>query len=202
MTQQYMGSVGGVTGKTQGMYETDKRRPDADYFAAIAHMADVNFIITGEHSGFSQSQRSIVDANVNDNTLVFVPGYEVSAGAGSGVEVDHEKIRQTFAFRRDWLRSRSLRPEYLSVITVQGDSMAPRLQDGDIVLLNQQDTEVKTGKAYVVRIDNELLVKLAQRLPGDRLQLSSANPDYPPFIVDATNAIDIIGRVVCSSHEW
>lgn len=199
-SQDYFGTVGGVTGKTQGLYEKDKRVPDAKYLEAVAHVTDVLYIVTGERAAKKQSQRSIVEAN--GHALVFVPRYEVRASAGPGNHVYDEEVARTFAFRRDWLKRRGLKEECLAIVSVQGDSMSGRLEDGDLVLLDISDVEVRSGKAYVVRIDGELVVKYLQRLPGDRLQLSSANQNYPPFTVDASNSVEIVGRVVCSSHEW
>lgn len=201
VSQSYLGSLGGVTGKTQGLYELDKRRPDAEYLAAVAHTIDILYVVTGEYNvGGPQSQRSIVDANIH--TLEFVPRYSVRASAGPGNHVYDEEVTHTFAFRRDWLQKKGLKPENLSIISVQGDSMSGVLEDGDLVLLDTSDIEIKSGNAYVVRIDGELVVKYLQRLPGDKLQLSSHNQKYPPFTVDGAVNVDVVGRVVCSSHEW
>lgn len=48
LNQTAMGELGGVTKKTQMLYESSTRAPDADYLAAIASAgADVLYIITG-----------------------------------------------------------------------------------------------------------------------------------------------------------
>ncbi len=200
VTQEYFAALGGVGRSAQIKYERGERRPDICYLAAIAHAVDIQYIITSERQSSTQSNGSAISGNIK--SLVFMPRYEVRASAGVGVYVFDEEVTQTFAFRRDWLKTKGLSEKNLSIITVQGNSMSPRLNDGDFVLVDQGDTTVKSGNAYVVRVNDELLVKLAQRLPENKLQLSSANPDYPPFIVDASGSVDIIGRVVCSSHEW
>jgi len=47
MTQTAFGEAGGVTQKTQWLYEADKRKPDSDYLSAIAAAgADVLYILT------------------------------------------------------------------------------------------------------------------------------------------------------------
>ena len=51
MNQSDFASAAGTTRKTQFNYESDNRRPDADYLAAIAAIgADVLYILTG-HRG-------------------------------------------------------------------------------------------------------------------------------------------------------
>ena len=51
-SQTDFGAIGGVTKKTQGIYEKDTRKPDAAYLTGIAHHvgADVQYILTGLHS--------------------------------------------------------------------------------------------------------------------------------------------------------
>lgn len=49
LTQPQIGEVGGVTKKTQMLYESGERAPDANYLSAIAaHGADVRYVLTGE----------------------------------------------------------------------------------------------------------------------------------------------------------
>lgn len=52
LSQSQLAELAGTTRKTQFNYETDARRPDADYLAAIAAAgADVNYILTGKRGG-------------------------------------------------------------------------------------------------------------------------------------------------------
>ena len=108
------------------------------------------------------------------------------------------------AFSRKFLERRGLKPDMLSVISIKGDSMEPDLRDGDLILLNCADIEPVDGKIYAARFDCDLFVKRIQRLPGHGLMLVSSNPTYQPITVDAGTRgdIQIIGRVVNSTHEW
>ena len=48
LTQPAFGAVAGITKKTQGLYESDARAPDATYLGAIAEAgADVLYVLTG-----------------------------------------------------------------------------------------------------------------------------------------------------------
>lgn len=52
LNQTQLGETGGVTKKTQMLYEAGDRYPDAAYLAAIAAAgADVRYIVTGERDG-------------------------------------------------------------------------------------------------------------------------------------------------------
>lgn len=51
-SQSELAELGSTTRKTQFNYETDARRPDADYLAAVAAVGiDVLFVLTGSSEG-------------------------------------------------------------------------------------------------------------------------------------------------------
>lgn len=52
LTQPALAAVGGVTKKTQVLYEAGERSPDAVYLAAVAAIGvDVLYVLTGQHAG-------------------------------------------------------------------------------------------------------------------------------------------------------
>lgn len=52
LNQTQLGECGGVTKKTQMLYEAGGRSPDSLYLAAIAGLgADIRYIVTGERDG-------------------------------------------------------------------------------------------------------------------------------------------------------
>lgn len=52
LNQTQLGESGGVTKKTQMLYEAGERFPDAAYLAAIADAgADIRYIVTGDRAG-------------------------------------------------------------------------------------------------------------------------------------------------------
>ena len=77
-----------------------------------------------------------------------------------------------------------------------GNSMAPKIQDGDLVAVRQQQT-VENGQIAAVLIDNEATLKRVYVYP-DKLILRPENPDYEPIVImngEASN-IRIEGRAV------
>lgn len=67
MNQTELGERGGVTKKTQMLYESGDRFPDAAYLAAISvDGADIRYIVTGERDGpapevLSSEERYLLD---------------------------------------------------------------------------------------------------------------------------------------------
>ena len=132
---------------------------------------------------------------VNVDDFVFIPYYDVRLSAGTGVWVDDEQPVNTLAFRAEWLQNFiTSQFDRLSVVKVSGDSMEALLKDGDTILIDHTQNEVRDG-LYALRIGNEVFVKHIQRLPH-KLQIISANPTYPPFELSADDDYAIIGKVV------
>lgn len=80
-------------------------------------------------------------------------------------------------------------------ITVRGDSMHPRIEDGDIVQVHKQDT-AETGDIVVILDGDEAFVK--RFIHGKNgVILESFNPAYPPmrFTKEESNHLRVVGVV-------
>lgn len=77
-----------------------------------------------------------------------------------------------------------------------GDSMAPKIQDGDLVAIKQQET-VENGQIAAVLINNEATLKRVYVYP-DKLILRPENPEYEPIVImnGESSNIRIEGRAV------
>lgn len=153
--------------------------------------------------------RSGVDAPMATakSQFVPVPRFSVEASAGGGSLVQTEEGSGSYAYNKAFLDRRGLRPGNLAIISVRGESMAPDLHDGDLILLDRAPVApeaIDSNAIYVVRYDDGLFVKRIQRAPGRRLVLASSNPAYPPITVSEADldGVQIVGRVVNSTREW
>lgn len=82
------------------------------------------------------------------------------------------------SFSRKWLqRKGSL--EYMGVLTVTGNSMGPRLEEGDRVIVDQSQRELFEGRIYAMRIDRDIIIRRIAKEPG-RILLVSDNPEAEP----------------------
>ncbi|MFZ2948804.1 MAG: S24 family peptidase [Desulfuromonadaceae bacterium] len=133
--------------------------------------------------------------------FVQIPLYDVHAAAGAGAIVEHENIIDFLYFKSEWVRfSLNASPQDLYLIHVEGESMEPTLRPGDVILVDHRtaDTLPRDG-IYVLRMDDTLLVKRLQRLPGNIIKVTSDNSAYDPFTIslgDPMAGVAIIGRVV------
>ena len=136
--------------------------------------------------------------------LVRVPRLNIGASAGHGAHNEWEGETSHIAFDPRWLRQICRgRPECLSFIKVQGDSMVPSLADGDDILVDQSDgiDRLRDG-VYVLRQDETLMVKrLAVNPVAKRVAIRSDNAAYPSWPESNVAGLDVIGRVVWAGRR-
>lgn len=137
---------------------------------------------------------------VESQGLVSVPRLDIDASAGPGAIEAEERRLGRIGFDLTWLRRLGLGgggPDRLSLIRVDGDSMAPTLSDGDEILVDREDGagRLRDG-VYVLRIEDALIVKRLAVGPGSRLSVRSDNDAYPGWPDVDPGSIDVVGRAV------
>jgi phage repressor protein C with HTH and peptisase S24 domain len=144
------------------------------------------------------------DSAAEFGELVPVARAEIRASAGAGALTAEESARPYFAFEPLWLKSMTGSPaSQLSVIRVEGDSMAPTLSAGDDILVDLADAADRLRDGiYVLRVDGALLVKrLAIHPVGRRVTVQSDNPAYSDLPDCGLDEIDCIGRVIWAGRK-
>jgi phage repressor protein C with HTH and peptisase S24 domain len=144
------------------------------------------------------------DAEAEYGELVPVARVPVRASAGPGAIPGEESARPYFAFDPRWLKALTGSPaSKLSLIRVEGDSMAPTLSAGDDILVDLADeSERLRDGIYVLRVDGTLLVKrLAIHPVGRRVTVQSDNPAYGDLPDCGLDEIECIGRVIWTGRK-
>lgn len=131
-----------------------------------------------------------------------IPKLDVGASAGPGAMNDAEALSGKIGFDEKWLRRLGVDPAHLSLIRVDGDSMAPTLNNGDDIMV---DSSVSSGTlrdgVHVIRMDDVLMVKRLAKGPAGRLSVLSDNPVYPDWPDVDGETVAIIGRVVWAGRR-
>jgi transcriptional regulator with XRE-family HTH domain len=96
LNQTQLGERGGVTKKTQMLYESGDRFPDAAFLAAIAEAgADIRYIVTGHRDG---SAPEVFSADERDLVSLFraapLPVKAAAIGALQGGSTTRPKIQK------------------------------------------------------------------------------------------------------------
>jgi phage repressor protein C with HTH and peptisase S24 domain len=136
--------------------------------------------------------------------LVPVKRVLIRASAGPGALADTERAHPYFGFDERWLRGLTgSAAEDLAIIRVEGDSMAPTLNDGDDILVDRAGcNEALRDGIYVLRVDDSLLVKrLAMHPLGKSVTVQSDNPAYPDWPDCGLDDVHCIGRVIWAGRK-
>ena len=134
------------------------------------------------------------------NAALVVPRLDVAVSAGPGAIAELESLRGVAHFPTELLARLGLDGRNLSMGVARGDSMLPTVADGDEVLVDTADRRLRAAAGiFVLRRDGALAIKRLRRV-GERIEVVSDNPDYPPASV-IPDAIDVIGRVVWLSRR-
>ena len=143
------------------------------------------------------------DADLGE--LVPVMRAPVRASAGPGAIPGEKSTRPYFAFDERWLKALTGSPAAkLSIIRVEGDSMAPTLALATTYwsTATTRDDRLRDG-IYVLRVDEALVVKrLALHPIARRVTVQSDNPAYSDWPDCDLKDVHCIGRVIWADGRW
>ena len=125
----------------------------------------------------------------------YVPKHAARAGAGASLETSDETVGM-YAFRKEFMARQGIYAKNAVLLDVVGDSMEPLFYEGDTLLVDKRDKDIREGKIYVVTLGDELRVKrIYKGING--LILRSENNRYPDVIVTGPDLETFIvhGRV-------
>ena len=127
---------------------------------------------------------------------VWVPRLDAVAAAGAGGVVESERVIDALPFSPRQLRALGLASGRPTLIEAIGDSMAPLILDRDTIMVDASVRRVgRTRAIHVLRLDGAVVVKHV-RAAGDRLHITSENPDAPAIGWRAAGEVEVLGRVV------
>jgi phage repressor protein C with HTH and peptisase S24 domain len=117
---------------------------------------------------------------------------------GDGIPIDEYAETHRLKFKTASLRRKRLNPTRLAVCYGSGDSMEPRIHDGDAILFDTGDRHPQDGKLFVVFYDNRLLAKQLSNLDGiwylESLNRSSREW-RKPVRIEGHKSLEIQGRI-------
>jgi transcriptional regulator with XRE-family HTH domain len=158
---------------------------------ARAGRVSVEWLATGtEVAPSAQAVTRVVE----HGDFIFMPRSRIRFSSGRDGILRSEQVVDSIAFRADWIK-RTLRtePRDLILIEVVGDSMAPTVEDSDLILANLAEPRFRQDGIYLLRHNSGLAVKRIQRRPDGKLLVRSDNPKYEAMVV---SNVSLIGRVV------
>lgn len=154
----------------------------------LAELYNVNIVWL---MGYDVPKKAINSTNKIETIKIPIVG-RVAAGCPILAE---EEIIDTVEIPKEWLKDGY---NYFG-LRVKGDSMFPRILDGDYVIVRQQN-EINSGNIGIILINGDEAVVKQVYITDSGINLKSYNPMYPDMVFSKkdviTKPITIIGRVV------
>lgn len=152
---------------------------------------------SGIHSGLAAQSHSGNQIRVNN--FVTVPKYDLPLTTGGrDLAIHSAQVVDHLAFKKEWLEEMSISTNCLALIAVKDDSMEPTLRSNDLILTDTNSSHIENNSIYVLRLDNELIVKRIQRKVNGAVIVKSDNPVYGEEEFDAVSAqaLPVVGKVI------
>ncbi len=185
LTQDELGKILGVSKQQISNIETGK-----------SDLTDENKRILSEKFDFSlQSQ---ICNQENYVSIDYYPDVIASCGPG-GFEMSQEVIKYDVPAS---LFPPSKNVKGYSMCHAKGNSMYPRIWDGDFVICEHKDNmKIENGEMYIFCFDDQIYLKrLTKNI--NQIVVESENPDFPTQYIekDQMNDVHLIGHVICSGR--
>ena len=194
ISQTKLAKLVGTSPSQISVIESNKSGPSLKTAVAIARALDTSMdFLTGAAEDPRPSAEILGKLNAQDVRLFggraggvtredrrwndFIAIAEVDTAAGTGAVVHDERITGQMKFPARWLRREGLNPEMCRIIRVVGESMEPTLRDGCSILVNHERKKRVDGRIFVVRTEDELIVKRALYNKEHGWLLASDNAD-------------------------
>lgn len=200
MSQEDLGNQLGLNKSTIQRYESGQvQRIKLPILENMAKILDVNpnWLILKSDDPKPSRESSNIAAVMGTQNIYNVPVFE-SVSAGFGAYASSEVI--------DYIPVIITNPsdvEDTISIKVGGDSMSPKIEDGDIIIVRRQ-TSVDSGDIAVVLLDGgEGLVKKVVYGPT-WIELRSINEKYPVQRFDGADVtrLRVVGKVIGSYKKF
>lgn len=130
--------------------------------------------------------------------LAILPELEIGYSLGGGATIfEQYEQKGIVPFQRAWLRGMMKGSiAELFVARGDGDSMQPTILNGDIVLIDTAQKDIRQqDRIWAVSYGDLGVIKRVRRLPGGSYQLLSDNPSVPP-VECIDEEMFVVGRVI------
>ena len=131
---------------------------------------------------------------------IYVPHFDMHVSAGPGAFHDLEQVVAMRPFEVGYVRNElGINHDEIAMCGVIGTSALPSLKPKDTIMVDLRDRQVMNEGMHILRLDDALMLKHVQRLPGKVLRVSSSNAEFKSFDIEAAEEsqrdFEVIGRV-------
>jgi phage repressor protein C with HTH and peptisase S24 domain len=149
-----------------------------------------------------QVRTDAMEAVVEVANFERIPVFDLKAGRGRDPLGDIDNAVSFSMFRTMWLKALTATPvSQLAVVQMSGDAMEPTIANGDQVLVDTAQSNLRRQGIYVLRLDDTLLVRRVTMHPATRkVTIASDNARYTHYEDLDPEALEALGRIVWIGH--
>lgn len=182
LSQKQLANKLDVSQSTVGMWESQKREPNFSTTEKIANFFGVSIDYLLDNT-----------TSANTPTKIKIP---VLGRVAAGIPI--EAVEEIIGYEEISFKEFNAEYDYFGLV-IKGDSMKPRMQSGDVVIVRKQETAESGDIAVVLVNGNEATVKKI-KIGTDGLMLIPLNQEYEVMMYNNEEIeslpVSIIGKVV------
>jgi repressor LexA len=193
MDQYTLAVKTGVVTRTLQRWEKGEQVPDGIAITKIAKVTNVQptWLLTGEGEMFAPATRpdNVYPLPTSPKRKVRLAELPLVSSVPAG------KVSTMFHpdYVDHYVTVDDVKDPGAFALKVKGSSMAPRIEDGDIVVVSPQ-SEARSGDICVVRVNEEDTLKKV-KFEGNYIHLIPLNPEFEPMTVKRKD-INFVWKVV------
>ena len=178
-----------VAPSTISMYESGQREPNFEVLESLADFfnVDLNYLLGKSDK---TTKLMIEDSQPPQGLKIPVLGTVAAGIPISAVEdiLDYEEVPQSWESQGEFFGLR-----------IKGDSMQPKIDDGDVVIVRQQ-SDANSGDTVIALVNGDDATCKKLQKTDNGIMLVSTNPNYLPMFFTneeiLTKPVVILGKVV------
>ena len=178
-----------VAPSTISMYESGQREPNFEVLESLADFfnVDLNYLLGKSDK---TTKLMIEDSQPLQGLKIPVLGTVAAGIPISAVEgiLDYEEVPQSWESQGEFF-----------ALKIKGDSMEPRMESGDVVIVKQQ-SDANSGDTVIVLVNGDDATCKKLQKTDNGIMLVSTNPKYPPMFFSKEDIVNkpvvILGKVV------
>lgn len=193
LDQTTLADKAGIVARTLQRWEKGEQVPDGVAITRLAKATGVqaSWLLTGEGDMYAVPSRPenmylLPGASRRKNRLVDLPLIS-AVPAGKVATLFHPD------YADDYVTVDDIKDPQAFALKVKGNSMATRIEDGDVVVVSPQQ-EARSGDVCVVRVNGEDTLKKV-KFEGNYVHLIPFNPEFDPVVVKRRE-VNFVWKVV------
>ncbi|HEY6952848.1 MAG TPA: XRE family transcriptional regulator [Bacteroidota bacterium] len=182
-----------VATRTLQRWEKGEQVPDSNYLMRIAKATGVSphWLLTGNGPTFPQTYPdqkifALPTSRYKKVKLISLPLLSSVPGGAPSLIFHPDYVEK-------YITVDDVNDESAFALEVKGNSMAPKIEDGDIIVVSPK-LESRNGDICVVRVNDEDTVKRV-KIEEQFVQLIPLNPEFEPMVVKKRD-VGFVWRVV------